>query len=49
MYVDALCKAALDHDNPTAVVQSLGLKDEVEIQSFTDFLKRFGSMLGVTF
>ena len=42
-YAGALCRAALDGENPTAVAQSLGLTEEVEIQKFKDFLKRFGS------
>ena len=41
----ALCRAAYDGGNPTAVaeaISSLGQMDEVEIESFKDLLKRFG-------
>ena len=44
MYIGALCKATFKKD-PTALAEgatALGQMDEVEIQRFTDFLKRFG-------
>ena len=41
----ALCRAALDTGSPRAAVQSLGVTDEVEIQRFLNFLKRFGCKL----
>ena len=46
----ALCRAAYYGGKPTAIVDSFGLADEVEIQRFKDFLKRFGCELtsGVT-
>ena len=43
----ALCRAAYDGGNPTAIAQSWGLTDEVEIQRFSDFLNKFGCKYNV--
>ena len=45
IYVGALCRAAYDGRNPTAVAEAIsswGQMDEVEIEGFKDLLKRFG-------
>lgn len=42
LHLGAFCKAAYEGKNPRAVVESLGVTDEMEIQQLTDFLKRFG-------
>lgn len=42
LHLGAFCKAAYEGKNPSAIVESLGVTDEAEIQQLTDFLKRFG-------
>ena len=46
-HLGALCKAAYDGQNPSAIVESLGITDETEVQQLTDFLKRFGGTVTV--
>lgn len=44
MSIGAFCKAAYEGKNPSAIVESLGVTDEIEIQQITNFLKRFGGI-----